>query len=191
MKINNIKNQKILEEIILGNEVVIKAFYKRNLRYMRRFILENSGREEDIEDIVQDAMVILYQKLKSGPFVLSSSLQTYFYGICKNIWMNQLRRKEKLIIDNVLVVQSKQVSFSIIDAIETDERRSLYQKHFQALSESNRKLLALFFDGKSMCEIAKITGYSEGYVRKKKFKSKKALIEMIENDLIYQELKAS
>ena len=41
-----------------------------------------------------------------------------------------------------------------------------------------------------MAEIAKIMGYSVAYTRKKKFECKKRLLEMIEIDPIFEELKS-
>lgn len=187
----NKEDQRVLEGIIAGDEVIIKAFYRRNYGYIKEMILQNKGCQEDIEDVIQDALMLIFQKLKSDNLRLYSSLQPYFYGICKNIWKNRLRKKQRLLMDDVILRRSRQTGDSIIDAIESNERENLYRKHFAALSTSRRELLLLFFEGKKATEIAKIKGCSAGYIRKMKFSSKKALLEMIENDRAYPELKAS
>lgn len=183
------KNQRIIAGIIDGDERILIRFYKENIQYIRRYILYNNGSHEDVEDIFQDALIVLYQKLQTSLLELKTPIKTYFYGICKNLWRNRLRKKEKLVINDDLAEEGS--NDSLIITIENKEREYLYKKHFQKLSTSNKKLLSLFFEGRSMKEISKITGYSEGYARKKKFKAKKKLLEMIEKDPMYKELRTT
>ncbi len=185
---SNTKDQKILEGIVAGDEVILKTFYKNNLRYVRGYILKNSGNEADVEDVFQDALVFLYQKLKTDTLELHSSLSTYFYGVCKNIWRNRLRKNRKMVIVDDISEDTEIENPSILKEIEDKEREHVYRKYFINLSGTCREVLTLLFEGNSMKEIAKTTGYSEGYTRKKKFECKKSLIEMIEKDPIYKEL---
>ncbi|WP_298548624.1 sigma-70 family RNA polymerase sigma factor [uncultured Aquimarina sp.] len=186
---NNPKERKILEGIISGDEVVIKAFYKKNYNYIRGYILQNSGEEEDAEDVFQDALVVMYQKLKSDTLDINVSIRTYFYAICKNIWRSRLRKKRKLIFDSELILVNEESEQYIIEDIEKKEREQVYRKYFLRLSDACKEVLSLVFAGNNMKEIARITGYAEGYARKKKFECKKSLLDNIEKDPMYQELK--
>ena len=181
------KEQQIINGIINGDERILQKFYLENKRYIQGFILRNQGNTEDVEDIFQDALVVVYQKLKSNLLDINVPLKTYFYGICKNMWCNRLRKKEKLIIDDEQRYIREEINDSFI--YENQEREHLYKKHFQNLSLDNKNLLLLFFEGKSMREISNITGYTEGYTRKKKFQAKKKLLQMIEKDPLYKELR--
>ncbi|WP_103866019.1 RNA polymerase sigma factor [Aquimarina sp. I32.4] len=184
------KDQVIITGIIEGDEKVLTSFYKENIRYIQGYILNNCGNPEDVEDVFQDALVVLYQKLGSGLLELKVPVKTYFYGICKNLWRNRLKKKKKITYDNEQYRFEKGTDDSLINDIENQEREHLYRKYFQKLSSGNKKLLSLFFEGRSMKEISKITGYSEGYARKKKFEAKRQLLKMIEQDPIYKELKS-
>jgi len=117
-------------------------------------------------------------------------IRTYFYGICKNLWLTRLRNKNKIITNEVAFENRKEVSESNQQLMEKDEREHLYNKHFCQLSVGNKNLLSLYFEGKSVREISTITGFSEGYTRKKKFEAKKQLLRMIERDPAYRELVA-
>ncbi|WP_103865389.1 RNA polymerase sigma factor [Aquimarina sp. I32.4] len=185
---NTTEDQKILEGIVTGNEIILTEFYKKNLPYIQQYILSNSGNKEDVEDVFQDALVLIYEKLKTDSLELQSSLRTYFYGVCKNIWRNRLRKNKRLIITDNLSEDLEIIDTTIIEDIEFKDREHVYRKHFLKLSCSCRKVLSLLFEGKSMKEIAHVTGYSEGYSRKKKFECKRHLMEMIEKDPTYQEL---
>ncbi|MFC5048430.1 RNA polymerase sigma factor [Aquimarina hainanensis] len=182
------KDQVIITGIINGNEKILTRFYDENIRYIQGYVLRNHGKPEDVEDVFQDALMVLYQKLNSGIFELTGSIRTYFYGICKNIWRNQLRRKP-IFTDGKHMLEETTYD-SLLADIENQEREQFYKKYFQQLSTDNKQLLYLFFEGKSMKEIAQITGYSEIYTRKKKFLAKKKLLEMMEQDPLYNELRA-
>lgn len=183
------KDQVIIDGIITGDERILTCFYKENIRYIQGYILRNSGNSEDVEDVFQDALVVLYQKLKSDFLELKVPVKTYFYGICKNVWRNRLRKKKKLLMEDRENRFDVGIEAPVMVDIENQEREHLYRKHFQKLNTDNKKILSLFFEGRSMLEISKIIGYSEGYTRKKKFQAKKQLLEMIEKDPIYKELR--
>lgn len=184
------KDQVLIAGIIEGNEKILTHFYKENAAYVQGYILHNYGNPEDVEDIFQDALVVLYQKLGSDLFELRGSLKVYFFGICKNLWRARLRKMDRLIIDD----GQNRFEEGTIDSLPTDledqERQYLYKKYFHKLSSDKKKLLYLFFEGRSIKEISEITGYTEGYTRKKKFEAKKQLIHMIEKDPMYKELRA-
>jgi len=183
-------DQRIITGIINGDEKVLNQFYRENIRYIQGYILRNYGNAQDVEDVFQDAMVVLYQKLKSGVLEIRVPITTYFYGICKNTWRNRRRKNKRLVIEEEFEVYES-TSYDIsLEEIEHKEKEHLYRKHFQNLSTDHRKILCLFFEGKSMKEISLIIGCTEGYTRKKKFMAKKKLIKMIEEDPCFGELMA-
>ncbi|GAA3510192.1 hypothetical protein GCM10022393_24190 [Aquimarina addita] len=185
------KDRVLITGIMNGDERILTSFYKDNILYVQKYILHNHGNMEDVEDIFQDALVILYQKLRSSVTEIRGSLKTYFYGICKNLWRNRLRRSQKFVSNEHNLHQiTIETNDSLFIDIEKQEREQLYRKYFQKLSSNNKRLLGLFFDGKSIKEVSKITGYSEGYTRKKKTTVKQQLFRMIEKDPIYTELRA-
>lgn len=186
------KDHKTIEGIITGDPLIINSFYQENLCYMRRYILGNYGNEEDVKDIFQDAIIIIYQKSILNLLHFNKSLEAYFYGICKNLWRNRLYRKKKIIHDSLLLeYEIEEVHFSNQPNFEKEAIQDLYQKYFLKLSDSRKKLLHLSLEGKSTKEISKITGYTEGYARKKKSNTKNDLKKMIRKDPIYKELIAT
>jgi len=48
-----------------------------------QLIINNNGDEDDAKDIYQEAIIVLYNKIKSGKFELSSKLKTYIYSVCR------------------------------------------------------------------------------------------------------------
>lgn len=186
---NSQKDNQIIEGIISGDPSIINSFYQENLCFVRRHIKAHYGNEEDVRDIFQDAMIIIYQKSILNLLRFNGSLEAYFFGICINLWRNRLRRKNKVIHDSMLLeYKIDETYFSEQPNIEKEVLQDIYKKYFLKLSDSKKQLLHLFLEGKSTKEICKITGYTEGYTRKKKCNSKNDLKKMIHKDPIYQEL---
>lgn len=184
----NLKDQETLEGIASGNQTVINQFYIDHFKYIRGFILQNSGTLSDVEDVFQDALMILYQKVQSNSFVLESSLRTFFFAICRNLWFKKIRRFHKEKLTEFHAEEIDLLDSDIVEIMELTDRYKLYRKYFLKLSQGCKDLLLKVFNEKSLKEIAKENGNSEGYIRKKKHHCKKALIENIEKDPLYTEL---
>ena len=182
------KNQKITQGIIEGDKSIIKAFYKRNLPYVSKYILQYKGSIKDVEDIIQEALMLLYYKLKHDELIIQVSIHSYFIGTCKNMWRSQLRKQQLVAYSDWIVDQLEDPEVDVLETMTLQNQQALYQKHIAKLNPSSTDLLKQFFDGKSMRDIANTMGYSEGYVRKKKFMIKNQLLQMIQNDQIYEEI---
>jgi RNA polymerase sigma factor (sigma-70 family) len=115
----------------------VKGLYD-NLPAVRKYILKNHGGREDAKDIFQDALVILYKKVQEPSFTLQSSLSAYFMGIVKNLWRQELRRKNKW------------PTTGADDSIPAEEMHQTGFDHlalaaFNSLGQKCRELLHLFY----------------------------------------------
>lgn len=183
------KNQKIIEGIVDGNHQILKSFYKKNLPIIKRLVMKRYGTNEDVEDIFQDAMILLYHQLRYKNLNLPNvSVHTYFIGICKNLWRNQFRKIKSLEHLELIEKHTTDYSESIDDLIVKNEKKQLLNKHFNKLPTSSKNILTLILEGRSTKDIALITGYSEGYTRKKRSISKNSLLQLICKDPLFFEL---
>lgn len=84
-------DEKIIQMLREGQET--KAFQKLydHLPKVEELIRKNSGKRSDAKDVFQDALVIFHQKVKND-LQLTSSIGTYIYGVCRNLWMDELRK---------------------------------------------------------------------------------------------------
>jgi len=62
------------------------------------YIQQNSGSLADAEDIFQETIVVLLQKLRMPGFTLTAGLQTYLYAIARNLWLKKLRDEKRLAV---------------------------------------------------------------------------------------------
>ncbi|NOU61581.1 RNA polymerase sigma factor [Marinifilum caeruleilacunae] len=180
--------EAILEGISMSNNDVLNYIYKKFFPSIRNFIENNNGNEEDARDLFQEAIIVIYRKMKKEPLVLSCNFKTYIYSICKLLWLKQLEKKK-----NSNEINSEGVLDNRLDeASETfdqTERYRLYQKHFQNLGPDCKKVLQLALDKISLKEIAEIMGYkSEKYAKKRKYQCKQMLIDSIKSDNEFKEV---
>lgn len=86
-------------EVVLGilnnSEEALNKLYVGYFPMVLQFILNNNGNEDDAKDVYQEAIIVLYNKIKSGNFELSSKLKTYLYSVSRRIWLKKLAQQSK------------------------------------------------------------------------------------------------
>ncbi len=180
--------EAILEGINSSDTKILNYIYKKFFPSIRLFIERNSGTEEDARDLFQEAIIVVYKKLKKEPIVLNCNFKTYIYSICRLLWLKHLNRNKsslEIVSDKVLEHSDDDVE----DVYYQTEKYRLYQKHFNDLGEDCKKVLQLSLKKVSLKDIAKILGYkSEKYAKKKKYQCKQTLISKIKSDNEYKDL---
>lgn len=188
--VTSLNDSEIIAGIRSKNNKVLSEFYRANLPNVRKFVVENSGDEDDANDVMQEGIILIYQKIQKESLHVNVSINAYLLATCKNIWLMRLRRKKKMIVNSDQIDILEGTEESLIFNLVQAEKNNLYRKHFLQLDQSCMDLLTQVFDGKSMKEIADSMGISLGYARKKKFICKERLMSSIQNDDIYHELKS-
>jgi DNA-directed RNA polymerase specialized sigma24 family protein len=61
-----------------------------------QLVINNNGDEDEAKDIYQEAIIVLYNKVKRGDFELSSKLKTYIYSICRRLWLKRLKATKQV-----------------------------------------------------------------------------------------------
>ena len=149
---------------------------------VKKHIIKNSGSVEDVSDVFQDSIIILYNQITEEGLDLTTDLKGYFFGIARNVWSAQLRKQRKTL----------ELDINMPDEEDDDNNNLLFERiisrAFQKLKEDQQRVLTLFSDGFTYDEIAlKMDLKNETYARRKKYLSKEALIEIVKEDPEYQE----
>ena len=156
----------------------------------------------DCEDVFQDAFIVLHKNIIEGKLTnLTSSLSSYFHGICKNKAYEKMRSmgKEIHIIDEGPGSTKDEFEDERIDrllALEDDteqleaRKEAIVRELVTNLPEPCDKILWGFYrDGFSMNTLAKLYNYnSEGSVKVTKHRCTqrfKARFMEIANRLLY------
>jgi len=185
-------DEQILKGILRHDNLILQYIYKQYYYNINYFIRKNHGNEDDASDIFQEAIIIIYRKIKENDLIFEkSSFKGYLFSVCRFLWLKQLekRRIEKEKLNDSLPYHEDLYDDNLNELVEKNERYGLYQKHFSTLSTDCQKLLQLFFEKVSLKEIAKIMGYkSEKYAKKRKFKCKELLVSRIKQDAEFKKI---
>ena len=182
------KDQYYLDGIAKSDSVIISQFYEAFFGSVADYILRNNGTIEDAKDVFQDAVIVLFQKIKRNELVLYVNLNTYLYSVCKNVWLKRLRKTNKEANSDLEDLPPLQDN-SLEENMEQQSKYKLFRSKFSLLGEACQKVLSHFFAKKKLKEIAKLLGLSsEAYAKKKKYKCQKELIQLIKADQRFKEL---
>ncbi len=167
-------DDEVIERIKKGDERALDFLYKKNYKMMTNMIIKNNGTEEEAKDVYQDALIVVWQKVMSPEFVLSSKLSTYLYSICQNLWRKELERKGRHTGED-------EIKSTVINDTDKRERIEVVNQCINNMGETCRLLLSYYyFDEMSMAEIAVKMGFSNSDTAKtKKYKCKQELDKMI------------
>ena len=168
------RDEVVIDKIKKGDQTAIEYLYKQYYRMMVNFVLKNNGTEEEAKDIYQDALIVFWEKVASGDFILTSKISTYLYSVVSNLWRKELVRKGRLVSND---------DTDIPINIHFGENEQVYAIHkcIANLSDTCQKVLSLYyFERASMSEIAeKLDFASSDTAKTKKYKCKKELDSMV------------
>lgn len=152
--------QNLIEDLKTENNFAFGELYKNTFHKISKFVKSNSGNQQDAEDLFQDAMLVLVEKLREDDFKLTASIDTYIYAICKNLWYKKLRDDTfKLSIDDL---NSTEFMESIHFSIEKEKTYMEKLKYFitQITDHCSRMIHDIFFNEKAIEDIQKDYGYT-------------------------------
>ncbi len=181
------------EEIVTGlrkrDNHVLQYIYKNCFTPVKQLILHNAGSETDAEDIFQEALIVIFKKLrKEEDFELNAAFSTYIYSVARLLWLKHLQKIKKIDIDPLNRDMEERIEFEEPSPVEDkDLRMAIYQRTLVKIPEDCQKILLLTAQDLSSLEIAQQLGFrSEGYVRKRRHFCKEYLINKIKEDSDYQ-----
>jgi RNA polymerase sigma factor (sigma-70 family) len=155
-------NEQALLKGLAGNDrKAIESIYRAHYSMIQTLIINNSGTSDDARDIFQEAIIVLYEKAKSGSFELHAQLKTYLYAVSRRLWLKKLAFNKRYSGD----LANAPESIATEDDIELYEHRSqdfeLMERALQHLGEPCKELLENYYiRKKNMSEIAKEFGYT-------------------------------
>jgi RNA polymerase sigma factor (sigma-70 family) len=180
---NRVTDIDIIDGVRIQDDKILNWLYDNYLPSVKKHVLNNSGSIDDVSDVFQDTIIVLYNQITDGSLKLTSDLKGYFFGIARNVWNAQLRRKQKT-IDLEFDIPEDEDSEELADP--TLEK--IIARVFPLLKPDEQLVLRLFSEDKSYEDIATIMNLkNETYARRKKYLSKETLLELLKNDPEYQE----
>ncbi|MCZ6775586.1 MAG: sigma-70 family RNA polymerase sigma factor [Ignavibacteria bacterium] len=172
---------RVIDLIKKGDEEALVILYEANRRPITSFVVRNSGNPQDAEDMLQEALVVLWERVRAGKFEYTAQLGTFIFATVKNMWLRQLARLRREVPSELDPDTNPANGVSALEMMIEDEQASLVREALDKLGEPCRKLLLLFYwEELSMEQIAEQLGFANAETAKsKKYQCKKSLEKLL------------
>lgn len=166
-------------QLVRPPDQAIRQLYSSSFPMARSYVVQNSGNEQDAEDIFQEAVISFIELVQNRKFRGESSVSSCIYSITRHLWLNELRRKGRAVRREFRFQQENSAQTDLNNLLGEEELRHQLIQMIEALGDNCRKILvAFYYDDLSMKEIMGLVNYqNEQVLRNKKYKCMKQLEE--------------
>ena len=183
----NSTDKKLVTDILSGGSArqrAIKEIYLwQDLRgKVISFVRQNSGNEADGQDIYQEGIIVLDRNIREQKYRGDSTLSLYLFATCRFIWMNQMRKNQRLNLEADATTMDRPTDETPEFTFIAKEKREILAKLLSQLGEKCQKILEMWQLSYSMTEIAASMGLkNEKMARKSKYRCHQALMKIIKS----------
>ncbi len=184
---NHFSDSELIDEIC-GNkrlEEAIQQLYQEHALIARSFIMGKGATEHDADDIFQETVISFIDSVQKGKFRRESGIRTFLISISKNLWYNEIRRRQRAgNRERLYEMERLQDEPDIPELAGDQEVKKILNQMLNELGDSCKKILELFyFDNLSMKEIVSHLHYeNEQVVRNKKYKCLQKLTDRMKQN---------
>lgn len=151
----------LLEGLAASDKKAVETIYRENYNMVQSLIINNNGSADDAKDIFQEAMIVLYEKARSGTFELNCQLKTFVYSVSRRLWLKRLQQQNRYTVPG----DSMEEVVAVEEDLEDHERRNaefeMMEKAINNLGEPCKGLLeAYYLQKQNMQLIAANFGYT-------------------------------
>ena len=158
---SNLKEQELIKGLAVNDKTSIEAIYKDNYGPIQNLILNNNGTEDDAKDIFQEALIVLYEKAKSGVFELNCQVKTYLYSVSKRLWLKRLQKNSRYELQSNGLEETVYVEDDLGMHEKRNSELGMMEHAMTNIGEPCKSLLEAYYIHKqNMQEIAEAFGYT-------------------------------
>ena len=153
--------QALLQGLARNDKKAVETIYRENYNMIQVLVINNNGSADEAKDIFQEAMIVLYEKARSGTFELNCLIKTYIYSVCRRLWLKRLQQLDRFSPP----VENLELTVPVEEEMEDHERRNaefeMMDKAIGSLGEPCKSLLeAYYLQRQNMQVIASSFGYT-------------------------------
>jgi len=179
-EVNN--DYDLIKSFIEGNE---SAFNRLAIKYQDKIYWHArrmTGNHLDADEILQEVLIVLYNKLKL--FEFKSSLYTWIYTITNTRCLNIIKKNNlRKILGLGEIINVKDESQNLEIDLERKQKLESIEKALQKLPVKQREVFVMRnYNEMSYEEISQITGKTVGALKANHFHALNKIKELIKND---------
>lgn len=173
---------ELTKSFLKGDE---SAFNRLAVKYQEKIYWHArrmTGNHLDADEIVQEVLIVLYNKLNT--FEFKSSLYTWIYTITNTRSINYLKKKNIRSFFSLDEITNKNIEQKdVIDSLESKQKVEKIEMALQKLPVKQREVFIMRnFDELSYEEISQITGRNIGTLKANHFHALNKIKELVKYD---------
>jgi RNA polymerase sigma factor (sigma-70 family) len=157
------ENQTI-KELGKRNNAAYDLLYSFYYPGIEKFVKKNSGTSADAQDVFQETIMVLLDKVPKKDFILTSSIKTYITAVASNIWLKRLRDAKRI---TRLDLNYELEDMSLAEWEQKEEgrvQRNLLQRVFEKMTRHCVIFLTrTFLSGASREKLMEEMGYKNSH----------------------------
>ncbi len=174
-------DETLLAEIAGGNRLAMRSLYLRHERRVFRYVLRMLGDRALAEDVLSEVFFDVWRK--AGCFQGRSSVSTWLLGIARHKALTAAATRTRPFesLDGAAAMNVADPTADPDEAMFEVERGAILRRCLEALSPEHREIIDLvYFQEKSIREIADLVGIPENTVKTRMFYARKRLAALVE-----------
>lgn len=173
---------ELAKNFLNGDE---SAFNRLAVKYQEKIYWHArrmTGNHLDADEIVQEVLIVLYNKLNT--FEFKSSLYTWIYTITNTRSINYLKKRKLKSFFSLDEISNKYFNQTdVIDNLESKQKLAMIEKALQKLPIKQREVFIMRnFDELSYEEISEITNKSVGTLKANYFHALNKIKDLVKYD---------
>lgn len=158
-----------MEGLRRSDPAVLRTLYTQHFPTVRRYVLQNNGTATDAEDLFQEAITVLWLRVKDNAMQDASDPGAFLFRVAKNKWLDHLRSASHR---HMRVVPVEHMPDGAVeDTTATEERIQRLRMVYERMDERCRNVLGRFyFEKQDLATIADAMGVEEESIRTIKYR---------------------
>ncbi len=154
----------LLLDLKRGKEEAFRYCYQEHFSMVKSWLIKNGCNAEDADDLFQEALLVLFDKVKKDDFELRSKISTYLLSVAKYMLYNRNRKASRNGEIGLDHVSEMEMADTETDVKYFEEQERLYNQLEDALEElgspCREVLKAYYMEEMSMSDISELMSYT-------------------------------
>jgi RNA polymerase sigma factor (sigma-70 family) len=172
---------RMLERLRKGEEEALAELYEQNRTLVLSYVTRNGGTTDDSEDLLQEAVIVLWERVRAEKFEPTAKLSTFLYSIVKHKWSRraeQLRRNVRQSEETFEISDGDAIADELL--IDAEQKAAIVNAMDKLDDPCKRLLLLFYWEERTTDEIARMMGFANAdTVKSKKYQCKKSLEKLL------------